>query len=179
MVGETGDGRAVERLIGDTRPDLLLLDVGLPGMDGIEIARRLRAAHVPLKIIILTGNLGRDIVHRALSVGANGYVVKHEEGSELLAAIDTVLAGGQYVSANIAHAFELRKSANGNERISPREIQILRLIAEGRGNQDIAKTLHISVLTVRTHRQNLMEKLDLHNAAEITAFAIKNGIYPG
>ena len=179
VVGETGEGRAVEQLIAATKPDILLLDLTLPGLSGIEIAARIRANQSDLKIIILTGNIARDTLQKALSVGANGYVVKHEDSAELLNAIEAVMAGKRYVSSCIAGAFEPAGAGGTMYRISPRESQILRLIAHGLGNHEIAETLHISVLTVRTHRQNLMEKLGLHNAAEITAFAIKYGVYDG
>lgn len=177
VVGETGDGRAVETLIAEKKTDLLLLDLALPGLNGIEIASRLRLNKSDVKIIILTGSVARDTVRKALAVGANGYVIKHEDSSELLAAIDKVRSGRQFVSSRIANAFEVNDEDDNAQKISPREVQILRMIAQGQGNQDIAGALHISVLTVRTHRQNLMQKLGLHNTAEITAFAIKCGIY--
>lgn len=177
VVAETGNGSAVENLIADTRPDMLLLDLELPGLNGIEIAAKIRAKNDTLKIIMLTASLEQESVRKALSVGANGYVTKQEDSVELLVAIRAVSAGKQYVSKNIASAFELLQISNSSDLISPRERQILGLVADGHGNQDIANTLHISLLTVRTHRQNLMKKLGLHNAAEITAFAIKQGLY--
>jgi len=131
---------------------------------------------------VLTGNLKAEIVSRALAAGADGYVVKSEDAEELLRGVRSVLAGHAYVSRQIAGAFAAGGGAVGAGRsalaqITPREKEVLSLVARGYGNADIAGLLDISVLTVRTHRQRLMEKLGLRNAAEITACAVKLGLY--
>lgn len=180
VVAETGDGNAVEAMVRDKAPQLLVLDLDLPGRQGVEIAAALKAdATATVKVLVLTGNLKPESVGRALAAGANGYVLKSEDTDELLVAVRAVLEGREYVSKSIAAAF--RADAAHKEEpapaLTPREREILSLIARGLSNNDIAELLAISVLTVRTHRQKLMEKLALRNGAEITAWAVKHGLY--
>ena len=183
VVAETGDGAAVEALVRKLNPDLLVLDLDLPGRNGVDIAAALKAdPAVSIKVLVLTGNLKPQSVERALAAGANGYVLKNEDSEELLRAVRAVLAGREYVSKSIAGAFRADRTEAGHKggvaaQVTPREREILSLIARGYSNNDIAELLGISVLTVRTHRQKLMEKLELHNAAEITAYAVKHGFY--
>jgi DNA-binding NarL/FixJ family response regulator len=178
VVGETGDGAIVEQMVADIRPDLLLLDLHLPGCHGNEIAVRIKSRFDAVKILVLTGSLQADAVHQALAAGADGYVIKQEDGAELLQAVRAVLAGRQYVSKSIAAAFRQERAHDAPaEQITPREQEILCLIARGLSNEVIAETLCRSLFTVRKHRQNLMDKLGLRNAAEITAYAIKHGFY--
>jgi DNA-binding NarL/FixJ family response regulator len=182
VVADTGDGAAVEALVRRLSPTLLLLDLELPGKSGIEVAAAIKAdASVACKVLVLTGNLKAETVSRALAAGADGYVVKSEDADELLRGVRTVLAGQVYVSKQIAGAFATGAAADAGRaaaaQITPREREVLSLVARGYGNADIAGLLHISVLTVRTHRQRLMEKLGLRNAAEITAYAVNFGLY--
>ena len=179
VVGETGDGAAVEALVCKLKPDLLVLDLDLPGKNGVEIAAAIKAdPDTSLKVLVLTGNLKPESVGRALAAGANGYVLKNEDAEELLVAVHAVLAGREYVSKSIAGAFRADAAHKDSAtQVTPREREILSLIARGYANNDIAALLAISVLTVRTHRQKLMEKLELRNAAEITAYAVKHGFY--
>ena len=180
VVAETGNGAAVEALVRDLLPDLLLLDLDLPGCHGNEVATRIKAQFSSVKILVLTGSLSAESVGLALAAGVDGYILKHENTGDLLGAIRAVLAGRQYVSKSIAALFQ----ENGADHhgampvlATPREQEIMCMIARGVSNQDIATILHISVFTVRTHRQNLMEKLSLRNAAEVTAYAVKHGFY--
>lgn len=182
VVADTGDGAAVEALVRRLSPTLLVLDLELPGKSGIEVAAAIKAdASLVCKVLVLTGNLKAETVSRALAAGADGYVVKSEDADELLRGVRTVLAGQVYVSKQIAGAFATGAAADAGRaaaaQITPREKEVLSLVARGYGNADIAGLLHISVLTVRTHRQRLMEKLGLRNAAEITAYAVKFGLY--
>ncbi len=181
VVAEAGNGAAVEAMVRELSPTLLLLDLELPGKSGIEVAAAIKAdASLFCKVLVLTGNLKTETVSRALAAGADGYVVKSEDAAELLTAVRTVLAGQVYVSKQIAGAFAAgagRPGAAVAATITPREREVLSLVARGYGNNDIASLLDISVLTVRTHRQRLMEKLGLRNAAEITAYAVKLGLY--
>ena len=183
VVADSGDGAAIEALVRRLAPTLLVLDLELPGKSGIEIAAAIKADQaLACKVLVLTGNLKPETVGRALAAGADGYVVKSEDADELLVAVRAVLAGQTYVSKQIAGAFAAGMgSATGPgaaaARITRREREVLSLVARGYGNADIAGLLDISVLTVRTHRQRLMEKLGLRNAAEITACAVKLGLY--
>jgi DNA-binding NarL/FixJ family response regulator len=175
VVADTGDGAAVEALVRKLSPTLLLLDLELPGKSGIEVAAAIKTdASLACKVLVLTGNLKAETVSRALAAGADGYVVKREDADELLRGVRSVLAGQMYVSKQIAGAFAAGGAA---AQITPREKEVLSLVARGYGNADIAGLLDISVLTVRTHRQRLMEKLGLRNAAEITAYAVKLGLF--
>lgn len=181
LVGETALGSEVEALVQQHRPDLLLLDLALGDSSGIEVARKVKRAAPLTRILVVTGNVYPGSVTNAFAAGADGFVLKHEQGDELLGAIRAVLAGRRYVSPQVAKAMSASasRSAEGSESsqtLTPREQQIVRLIAKGGSNQEIADALHISVLTARKHRQNVMIKLRLHNGAEIAAYAIKSGL---
>ena len=179
VIAETGDGARVESMVQSLQPDLLLLDLDLPGCHGTHITTRLKAQASSLKIVVLTGSLQPDSVRQALAAGADAYVLKHEDSTEFLHAIHIVLGGGQYISSSIAALFEHEQSfhQSNEQSITPREQEILAMIARGMNNEAIATQLYRSVLTIRKHRQNLMDKLGLHNADEITAYAIKHGFY--
>ena len=186
VVAETGDGLAVEALVRQLLPQLLLLDLDLPGLHGVTIAASVKAEFgAAVKVLVLTGNLQPQSVRQALAAGADGYVLKTQDSTELMQAVHAVLAGRPYVSTNIAAAFVpdvLSVSTNANTfeatpTATPREREIISLIARGLSNREIAELLNLSVLTVRTHRQNLMDKFSLRNAAEITAFAVQRGYY--
>lgn len=178
VVAETGDGAAVEQLVREFRPDLLLLDLDLPNCHGAKVAESIRAQFSAVRILVLTGSLQPESVRRALSAGADGYVLKREDSAELMQAIEAVLAGKQYVSKVIAAMFEQdsERGIGGFEAATPREHEIMCMIARGLSNEEIAVALNRSALTVRKHRQNLMDKFGLRNAAEITAYAIKHGL---
>jgi DNA-binding NarL/FixJ family response regulator len=181
VVGETGDGSEVEELVRQTRPDVLLLDLDLPIYRGEEIAADIRAKFGTVKILIVTGTLHPESMRRVLAGGADGYVLKHEDGAELVQAIRAVISGQKYISKSITDVIQHSEDAMGffdeAEPITPREQEIIRMIASGLSNEEIAAALKRSVLTIRKHRQNLMDKLGLRNAAEITAYAIKQGWY--
>lgn len=182
VVAETGDGRAVEALVRQYRPQLLLLDLGLPGLHGVDVAAAIKAEFAEsVKVLVLTGDLQPHSVGQALAAGADGYVHKSEDSTELLQAVHAVLAGRQYVSRNIAAVFlprPLRSDTAGHEPVAtPRERETMSLVASGLSNVEIAERLFIGVETVRTHRKNLMEKFSLRNAAEITAYAVQRGYY--
>ncbi len=181
VIAETGDGMAVEALVRQLLPRLLLLDLGLPGMNGVAIAANVKAEFgAAIKVLVLTGDLQPHSVRQALAAGADGHVHKSENSTELMQAVHAVLAGRQYVSAHIAAAFLPDPAQASVPPATPREREIVSLVARGLSNREIAELLAISVLTVRTHRQNLMEKFSLRNAAEITAFAVRRGYYtPG
>jgi DNA-binding NarL/FixJ family response regulator len=179
VVAETGDGRLVEGIVREATPQLLVLDLGLPGKHGVEVAAAVKAAWgEAVKVLVLTGDLSPGSVRHALAVGADGYMHKSEDTSELLQAVAAVLAGRQYVSRRIAQVFRPEAVASGQAPVpTPREQEIMSLVARGLSNREIAQLLAISLGTVRTHRQNFMEKFALRNAAEITAFAVQHGYY--
>lgn len=175
VVGEAADGPMVSRILRDTQADLLLLDLGLPGCSGIDLTRQIRAEFPETKILVVTANQSAAVARSAMAAGADGYMLKHEDGDELLHAVSLVLSGIRYVSKVLAHTLEVTED-DGTSSITARENEILVLIANGNSSQDIAEKLNLSVLTVRKHRQNLMSKLALHNVAELTAYVIQNGL---
>ncbi|WP_207003528.1 response regulator [Trinickia mobilis] len=175
VVGETGDGRMVCDVLRDTQADLLLLDLELPGCHGTQLAQQIKAEFPEIKILVLTGNAHAATVRAAMAAGADAYMLKHEDGDELLCAISLVLSGIRYVSKTLARALEVEDEATVAP-ITAREKEILALVANGYSSQQIADKLNLSVLTVRKHRQNLMSKLSLRNVAEVTAYAIRDGL---
>ncbi|MFJ9532009.1 response regulator [Herbaspirillum sp. NPDC101396] len=176
VVADTGDGGDVERLLREHQPDLLLLDLDLPGLHGLELTRRIKTSTPAVRVLILTGSPGPASVRAAFEAGADGYVLKHENADELLHAISLVLSGIVYLSKGLNGMADL-PSSPAPAPITAREQEILALIAHGASSSDIADRLHLSVLTVRKHRQNLMGKLSLHNVAEVTAYALRSNLF--
>ncbi len=178
VIGETGDGSEVEGLVVERRPDVLILDLQLDGMQGLEVCTAVRRRLPEQLILVLTANPEADVARRALDAGADGYLIKRGDGAELVHAIRTLLDGSGYISDDIG-----REVVSGGkvdtpvDALSPRERNVLALIAAGHGSREIADQLSISVVTVRKHRENLLQKLDLHSIAEVTSLAIKNGLY--
>jgi two-component system, NarL family, response regulator NreC len=184
IVGEAADGREAVRMVDDIVPDLLLMDLSMPRMNGMEAIREIRKRHPGLRIVVLTVHKTEEYVLAALQAGADGYVLKDATHQELLMAVHSVLAGKSYLSPSISEKViegyldskKKVKSQSSWDTLTQREREILKLIAEGYKNKDIARELFISLKTVEKHRGNLMKKLDLHNIAEMTAFAAKKGL---
>lgn len=174
MAGEAGDGRNGLALAEALQPDIALIDLGLPDLDGVEVIRRLSAVSPRTRAIALTASLDRRDMDRALAAGARAYVAKHGSGEELLAAINSVLA--DFSGLRSALTDQPQPAADALPPLTDREREIVSLIANGAQNAEIAEKLGISVLTVRKHRQNLMAKLGLRNAAEIASFGIRYGL---
>jgi DNA-binding NarL/FixJ family response regulator len=178
VVGEASSGREALRLAERARPDVVVLDIGLPDLDGVEVARRLRRESEDLKIIALSVHAEPHVVHQMLQAGANGYVLKSGAMTQLERAIRVVLRKHVYLSPEIERsALEgiVRGSAAGSLELGPRERQVLTLLAEGKRSNEIASKLGISGATVEVHRRNIMRKLDVHSVAELTKYAIRHG----
>lgn len=176
VVGEAGDGRAAARLVGRERPDVVLLDISMPGMDGIAAAREIASDYPATKSLILTVH---DDVHHALQAlraGAHGFIPKGATTRTLIQAICMVHQGVRYLPPQLEQTLAKRylhpEEAPALERLSQREFQVLRLIAAGRDGREIAAELCISVKTVASHRHNLLKKLRLRNNADITRYAV-------
>ncbi|WP_076593441.1 response regulator [Herminiimonas arsenitoxidans] len=170
VVADTGNGALVEQLLLQTQADFLLLDLDIPGCHGIALTARIKQQHPHIKILILTGSTDHVSVRQAFAAGADGYLLKLEDSSELLEAIPTVLSNKRYVSkllGSIDHFLQ-----DTDQAVTPREQQILKLIASGKSTQEIADALALSVFTVRKHKQNLMAKLSLHTAVELARYAL-------
>jgi two-component system NarL family response regulator len=181
VVAEADDGPAAIELARELSPDVVLMDIGLVGMSGIEATRRILAQTPTVKVLALSTFADRRIMLQMLQAGASGYVVKSAGSEELLHGIRAVARGETYLYAEATAALvdSLRKqSAQGvsSEPLSRREREVLQLLARGKTSAQIAETLNIATGTVEVHRRNIMRKLDLHNVAELTRYAIREGL---
>lgn len=181
IVGEADDGLQALALARDTRPDVVCMDVCMPGMNGIEATRHLHAADPAIKVIGLSAFAYEHYVLDMLKAGALGYVTKTETGAALVQAIRAVQAGKRYLcpelAANLADSLRHHGGADqADGQLAPRERQVLHLIADGCTSPEIAQRLHLAASTVEVHRRNIMRKLGLHSVAELTKYAIRNGI---
>jgi len=187
IVGEAASGEQALDMIDEKRPDIILLDLNLEGMGGLQVIIELRRRNSPCKILVLTQYADAIYLRRCLESGANGYVLKSARGDELLTAILAIMAGGTYVEPSLAASLVKPKDGKSSplsvndafSRLTTREKQVLGLIAEGHSNKEIAKTLDVAVKTAMAHRANLMEKLDIHNRSKLIRFAIQVGLIPG
>lgn len=174
VIGEVSDGHSALKLIEELAPDLVLLDIALPDINGIEVARRVSAKHAAVKIIALSMYADKRFVTEAIKAGAAGYVTKTTGSAELLNAIRSVAAGKSYLCQEVAGA--LVDNIQESTTLGRREREVLRLLAEGKRSADIAELLHIAVSTVDVHRRNIMRKLNLHTVAALTKYAVREGI---
>jgi len=184
VVGEAGDGREAVQCVENLRPDLVLMDLSMPGKDGMEATREIKRRFPETKILALTVHDSEEYVLVALKAGADGYILKKATHAELVMAIRSVLAGEPYLSPGVSDKvikgyLAGKKTLRGTaswDMLTPREMEVLKLIAEGYKSKEIGEHLFISVNTVEKHRNNIMKKLDLHSASGLTAFAIKKGL---
>ena len=185
VVGEVGDALQVIPQVEMLQPDVLVLDLIMPGLSGLEITRRLSQSHPNTRIVVLSMHSNEAYVIEALRNGASGYVLKGSEAGELVQAIHEVLANRRYLSPPLSErAIEtyLEKAAgaplDAYETLSPREREVLHLAAEGHSSPEIASRLFVSVRTVESHRLNLMRKLSLRTQTELVRYALRRGILP-
>ena len=181
VVGEAGDGREAIGLVPERRPDVVVMDISMPGLGGVEATRRIRAKEPDVKVLALSVHAEKQFVAGMLRAGASGYLLKTEAADELVLAIWTVLQGGRYVSpqlvdSNVENYVQQLIDEWKLPVLTSREREVLRLIAEGKKNRQIANELYMSQKTVDNQRQHIMQKLDLHNTADLTRYAIKEGI---
>jgi DNA-binding NarL/FixJ family response regulator len=184
IIGEAGDGREAIRQVKKFKPELILTDLSMPRMNGMEAIKEIKRESPATKILVLTVHRAEEYILATFRAGADGYLLKDSTHSELLMAVKKVLSGAHYISPEISEKviegyIEGKKSLKSRtswETLTQREREILKLIAEGYRNKEIAEDLCISVKTVEKHRANLMEKLDLHSIQALTTFAIEKGL---
>jgi len=186
IVGEAADGRAALDEVERAHPDVLILDVSMPGLDGLEVARLVTQRHPDVRVVIVSMHNGEDYVLRAMRSGAHGYVLKDASADALVEAVHTVLAGKRYLCSPLSErAIEsyIRQGETAPvdiyDTLTTREREIFQLIADGNTNNEIADRLSISVRTVETHRANLMRKLNLRTHAHLVAYALRRGLVAG
>jgi DNA-binding NarL/FixJ family response regulator len=175
VVGEAGTVAQARELALSERPDIAIVDVGLPDGDGIDLSSELIRSLPDLRIVILTGDLSERTVVRALGVGAHAYVPKHHNADELFKALGTLREGGRYVSQAVAASYRAPPNATNATfaKLTDREREIVGYLREGQSSKHIARHLDLSVATVRKHRENIMAKLEVHSVAELIAIAMK------
>ena len=179
VVGEAADGRQALRMVRDLLPDIVLMDISMPGLNGLEAAERIHGIHPKTKIIILSMHANEEYVAQALKAGASGYLLKDAATAELEMALKSVSMGQFYLSPAISRQVVdnfLHGGPTGVDVLTPRQREILQLIAEGKSTRDIAETLHLSVKTVETHRAQLMDRLDIHDVAGLIRYALRKGL---
>ncbi|HEY5616412.1 MAG TPA: response regulator transcription factor [Vicinamibacterales bacterium] len=184
VVAEAADGLEAVRLTEDHRPDLLIVDVGMPKLSGIEVAARAQKLDRPPAVIILSMHADESYILRALAAGARAYLLKDATDEDLLPAIRAVAGGKPFFSPAVTavliedymRTLQKRGLTDSYHLLTDREKEVLHLLAEGRSNKEVATLLDVGLSTVETHRANLMQKLNLHNTAEIVLYAVRKGI---
>jgi two-component system NarL family response regulator len=185
VVGEAADGHELLRKVGELRPDVVVVDVAMPRMNGLEAAAQIAARHPSVRVLCLSAHSEPSYVRAMLRAGAAGYLNKSVVSDELVRAVRAVAAGHSYLGAEVSGAVvdwvrtgdrRTEAARGGMSSLGRRERQVLQLIAEGHSTADIAKALSISTATVDTHRRNVMRKLDLHTVVQLTRFAMREGL---
>lgn len=179
IVGEARDGRQAVDLVKQLKPDVILMDVSMPDMNGFDATRRVRDFDPEVKVLMLTMHDEEELVARCLEAGAAGYIMKDAPASQLLYAIETVRKGERYLSPNVlkkvvdGYVKNTNRPQTSYDRLTAREREILKLLAEGLTVKEIAIRLNLSVKTVEVHKHNLMKKIDVHDKAELIKYAIQ------
>jgi len=186
VVGEASQGQEAVQRVAEVRPDVTILDIGMPGLNGIEVTRRIRELWPTAKILILSIHSTAEHIFQALQAGALGYLLKESAGSEVVKAVRAVYAGRRYLSEKISETIiedyvrqrQREETKSPLERLSSRERQILQLVVEGKSSAEIAEILYLSPKTVETYRSRLMQKLGTSGLPSLIKFAIQHGLTP-
>ena len=182
VVAEAGDGREALRLVGEHRPDVVLMDLMMPGLNGLEATARVAREFPGVRVLVLSMNAAEEFVLPAVRAGASGYVLKNARPAELEQAIRAVARGETYltpaVSGHLIDDYRRRTADEPDslEKLTPRQREVLQLVAEGHSTKEIARRLGVSVKTVETYRSQLMDALDIHDIAGLTRYAIRKGL---
>ena len=184
VLGDSSDARRAVEQIELLKPDAAVLDISMPGLSGIDAIALIRKVHPRIKIVMLTHHEGETFVEQAIQAGAEGYLSKDSDPSELMIALRAVTRGDPYISPKVARGLVSRarggeagpRHATRVEQMTSREREVFQLLAVGKSNKEVANALGISLGTVKKHRENLQRKLDCHSAAELARFAIREGL---
>ena len=183
IVGEASDGREAVRLAGQLKPDVVLMDIAMPLLNGLEATRQIKREHPAINVLVLTMYDNEEYFREMLGAGASGYIIKRAAATELVSAIRAVNRGEAVLSPGITRLLvedylnhDLRNNRDDPNALSSREREVLQLIAEGKTSREIAGLLHLSVKTVQSHRTSLMQKLDLHDRGDLIKYAIQKKI---
>ena len=174
--GEVNDGLELLELLKKSSPNLVILDISMPNLRGLEAIREIKKTYSQVKVLVLTMHKKREFLRQALRDGADGFLLKEDAGSELIRAVQTVRNGGKYLSPLLSSVLtSLAVEEDKTEVLTMREREVLKLLAEGKRAKEIAAALYISPHTVRRHRSNIMEKLNIKNLADLVKYAISQG----
>lgn len=185
VCGEGRDGREAVDLAAKMKPDVVLLDIGMPNLNGLNAARQILATNPQTRILVLTMHDSNQVVREVLAAGARGFLLKSDAGRDLVAAVEALQQHRTYFTTKVAQmvlsGYLHPSTDRANEQIeqdvlTPREREVIQLLAEGKTTKEVAVALNLSVKTAETHRTNLMRKLDLHSVADLTLYAVRNGI---
>lgn len=180
VVGEAGEGQEALQLLASARPAVVVLDLSLPGLHGLEVLDRIVRSYPEVRVLVLSMHRDEEYVARALSRGAAGYLPKDAGSAELITAIRQVARGGQYLSEQFSRQSVAQHLVRGDvsplEALTPRQREVLQLVAEGNTTREIATRLGISVKTVEVHRSHIMARLDIHDVASLARFAVAQGL---
>jgi two-component system response regulator NreC len=183
VVGEAKDGREAIKTIEELLPDVILMDIAMPGLNGLEATRRIKKKFPKVKVVVLTMHANEEYIFQILNAGADGYLVKEAAFQDLISAINAVHRGEAFMSPSISKKVmtDYIQRAQGEEKVgfdtlTTREREILQLVAEGNSNKKIAEALFISPKTVETHRAHIMDKLNIHDRAGLIKYAIRKGM---
>ena len=183
VVGEASDGFELLEVSKETTPDMVILDISMPNLRGLEATREIKTLFPNIKVLILSMFRGKEYVYGAISAGAEGYLLKEDADTELFVAVEKIRQGGRYISPIISgeltheliHVGDQGQSASSGKLLTLREKEVLKLIAEGKSHKEIADLLFISIRTVDHHRANIMKKLNISDTANLTKYAIREG----
>lgn len=184
VVGEADDGPQAVQMAAEKSPDVVVMDIGMPNLNGIEATRQILAKHPATSVVILSMYSDESYVMRALQAGARAYLLKDSAVADVIRAVESVMHGKSFFSPAVSRilaedyvrALKQKGSTDSYELLTDREREILQLLAEGKSNKDVAVMLDISVYTAETHRKRILQKLNLHSSAELVLYAVRKGI---
>ena len=185
IVGEASDGRQAVSLTKELNPDVVILDIGMPSLNGLEATRQILKLRPQTKVLILTMHESDSVIREVLDAGARGYLLKTDAGRDLLSAVDSLRRNKTFFTSRVSQMIldgflkgdtRPQDTAPGGARLTPRQREIVQLLAEGKSSKEVAVALNLSVKTAETHRANIMRKLDCHSVSEVVRYAIRNKI---